>query len=360
MSNNKGGRSTIGDYASGYHKKGSIYGLSLVEIQEPIPLVGHIAFGVIDRGTNIIQVRPSTLCPHNCIYCSVDAGPRTATRQTELLVEPYYLSRWVHKLAEFKNIPVEALIDGVGEPLTHPKIYDLIWRIKNHKLIRTVAVETHGGFLSKNLLNKLYESGLDRINLSIDTVDQEKARSLAGVKWYNVSKILNLIDWALENTGLDIVLTPVVVPGYNDSDIVELIKFAKSRKLGNRSGWPTGILIQKYELHRYGRKPRGVRPWSWKYFYQWLAKLEKETGYLLRPRMEDIGIVRARKLPEPYRKGEKVSVILIGEGWRKGEILGVDHKGLRVFAVYCNDCRIGQRVTVKVVRSKDNIFVAVK
>jgi uncharacterized Fe-S cluster-containing radical SAM superfamily enzyme len=45
------------------------------KIRRPIPLVGHIAFGVIDRGTNIIQVRPTSLCNLNCIFCSVDAGP---------------------------------------------------------------------------------------------------------------------------------------------------------------------------------------------------------------------------------------------------------------------------------------------
>ncbi|MFB6216441.1 MAG: radical SAM protein, partial [Candidatus Aenigmatarchaeota archaeon] len=36
-----------------------------------IPLLGHIAFGLIDRGTNLIQVRPITGCNLKCIYCSV-------------------------------------------------------------------------------------------------------------------------------------------------------------------------------------------------------------------------------------------------------------------------------------------------
>jgi uncharacterized Fe-S cluster-containing radical SAM superfamily enzyme len=51
-----------------------------------MPLVGHIAFGVIDRGTNILQVRPTTICPYNCIFCSVDAGPYSRYRQAEFVV----------------------------------------------------------------------------------------------------------------------------------------------------------------------------------------------------------------------------------------------------------------------------------
>ena len=41
-------------------------------IHPPIPLIGHTAFGLIDRGTNIIQVRGLSGCNINCPFCSVD------------------------------------------------------------------------------------------------------------------------------------------------------------------------------------------------------------------------------------------------------------------------------------------------
>ena len=47
------------------------------EVGPPMPLVGHVAFGIIDRGTNLLQIRPTSLCPLSCIFCSVDAGPRS-------------------------------------------------------------------------------------------------------------------------------------------------------------------------------------------------------------------------------------------------------------------------------------------
>jgi len=39
-----------------------------------IPLIGSNSFGLIDRNTSIIDIRPITSCNLNCIFCSVDAG----------------------------------------------------------------------------------------------------------------------------------------------------------------------------------------------------------------------------------------------------------------------------------------------
>ena len=67
-----------------------------------IPLIGHTAFGLIDRGTNLIQVRPCSGCNLNCIFCSVDEGI-SKTRVTDYMVDPDYLLEEFEKLAEFKR-----------------------------------------------------------------------------------------------------------------------------------------------------------------------------------------------------------------------------------------------------------------
>ncbi|MFP3179020.1 MAG: radical SAM protein, partial [Thermocladium sp.] len=41
-----------------------------MEIDERYPLVGSLAFGIIDRGTNVIEVRPTSICSLSCIFCS--------------------------------------------------------------------------------------------------------------------------------------------------------------------------------------------------------------------------------------------------------------------------------------------------
>ncbi len=338
----------------------AIWNRELYEIGPPTPLVGHIAFGVIDRGTNVLQVRPATACPHNCIYCSVDAGPHSRTRATEYLVDVEYLVDWVEAVAKYKGERVEALLDGVGEPLTHPRILDLIRMLSESPHVWRVALETHGGFLTRRLAEKLSDAGLDRLNLSLDTLDRDKARLLSGVAWYDVGRILEAARFLLEETPTDVVLTPVVVPGLNEEDMVDLIEWARVYGAGEKSGWPTGVLIQKMEVHKYGRVPRRVKPWSWKRFYQWLRRLEEETGYRLIVSMEELGFHRTRQLDKPYSRGEEVILEIIGPGWHRGERLAVDREWSRVFALYCRrECR-GSRVAARIVRDKDNIYVAVR
>ena len=52
------------------YNKPAIY----VHQNSDIPLIGSSYFGIIDRNTNIIELRPITGCNLNCIYCSVDEG----------------------------------------------------------------------------------------------------------------------------------------------------------------------------------------------------------------------------------------------------------------------------------------------
>jgi len=337
-----------------------VWGRELARLGEPLPLVGHIAFGVLDRGTNVLQVRPSTLCPHNCVFCSVDAGPGSRTRQREFLVDADYLVDWVERVARAKGVMVEALLDGVGEPLTHPHILDIIRALSQSPHVWRVAVETHGGFLTRKLVDKLDEAGLSRINLSLDTLDPEKARILVGVDWYDPRKVARAAEYALEETSIDVVLTPVVVPGVNEEDMRDLIEWARRHGAGEKSGWPTGVLIQKMEIHKYGRKPRRVRPWSWSQFYRWLQGLEEETGYRLRPSMEELGYRRAPRLEEPYKPGDSIVLEVVGPGWRKGELLAVDREYRRVMALYCRRPGCRGRVTARIARSRDNIYVATR
>src|SRR3989339_751035 len=60
-------------------------------------LLGANYFGLVDRGTNIIEVKPMTGCNLSCIYCSVDEGV-TSARKTDYLVEAAYLVEEFRKL----------------------------------------------------------------------------------------------------------------------------------------------------------------------------------------------------------------------------------------------------------------------
>ncbi|MDD5735917.1 MAG: radical SAM protein, partial [Methanothrix soehngenii] len=59
--------------------------------ESDIPLVGCLYFGVVDRGSNLLQIRPSCGCNLSCPFCSVDAGPSSRSRVTDYQVDLDYL-----------------------------------------------------------------------------------------------------------------------------------------------------------------------------------------------------------------------------------------------------------------------------
>ena len=323
---------------------------------DDLPLIGHVAFGVIDRGTNILQVRPTTICPLNCVFCSVDAGPFSRYRQSEFIIDLRHLIKWFDKVLELKSGEVdEALIDGVGDPTTYPRLPDLVKELK--KRVSRVAIETHGEILSKSLIDDLDKAGLDRINLSIDTLDPEKARFLQGVKWYNVDKVRELAEYIVRNTRIDIHLTPVWIPGVNDRDIEEIIRWGLSIGVGKRFP-PFGI--QKYMIHRYGRKIRGVREIDWESFRRFLESLEKKYGVPLYYKNIDFGIRRSKSVPIKYGVGERIIARVVSPGWLRREALAVDlDEDLVITIIDIDDLEalINKRVRVRIIENSDNIYV---
>lgn len=115
----------------------------VLRITSGVPLVGSVAFGLIDRGTNVIQVRPVSSCPLSCVFCSTDAGPSSWTRRTEYVVELNYLLTWFDRvLREKRASGIEAHIDTVGDPFTYYGIVNLIRELRGIPEVSVISVQT--------------------------------------------------------------------------------------------------------------------------------------------------------------------------------------------------------------------------
>ncbi len=322
------------------------------------PLLGLLPIGVIDRGTNVLQVRPTTICPLNCIFCSVDAGPFSRHRWAEYIVSPRTIIDTVELVARHKGVGLEALIDTVGDPLTYPYLPKLVRELKKIPQISSVAIETHGALLTKKIIDKLDDAGLDRINLSIDTLNEDKARFLQGVKWFNVRKVMELAEYLVKNTSIDLHVTPVWIPGINDDDVIEVVKWAL--KIGAGKKWPP-VTIQKYNVHKFGRRIPNVKPMGWQEFWRKLEDLEKKLGIRLRWGMDEWGMRYMPRVPNPMKKNDIVVATIIGRGWLKGEYLGYV-PGKKRFLTIVNfrhklDMENRVNVYVKIIDDKDGIFI---
>lgn len=329
----------------------------LFEVSDPLPLLGCIAFGLIDRGTNVIQVRPITTCPLSCIFCSTDAGPRSRHRRTEYIVPLEYLVEWFEKVVAFKGrYGIEAHIDTVGDPITYPKIADLVSSLSQVEGVRVVSMQTHGSTLTEKLLDELSDAGLTRINFSIDALDPDLAKKLSGTRWYDPERIINLMHHVVSNTKIDLLVAPVWIPGLNDSEIPKIIKLAK--ELGAGKKYPA-LGIQKYLVHKRGRKVKGVKLISWRKFYSQLRRWEEDFGVKLVLSPEDFGTHKRPKLPIPYKRFEVIRVEVVGPGWLKGEALAVTEKHDRsVMLVNAENLPIGIKLKARIISNRDNIFIA--
>ena len=318
-----------------------------------IPLVGCLYFGVVDRGSNLLQIRPSCGCNLSCPFCSVDAGPHSKSRVTDYQVELDYLMEAVEEIAPFKGPGVECHIDSPGEPMLYPDIVELVRRLKQIKEVSVVSMQSNGSLLSEKKIEQLEEAGLDRINLSIHSLDPEKAAYLAGAPCFDIEKIKEAAE-KIAKSKIDLLIAPVYIPGINDPDIPELIRFALDIGAGKR--WPP-LGIQKFEHYRLGRSPGKVRAQSWWQFYnRSMADWEKQLSIPLRLRPQDFAIEKRPMIPTVLERKEKTWVDIRAPGWVRGEILGVAKN--RVVSVM--DCPVTQgRVRVQIVSNKHNIYVAV-
>lgn len=317
-----------------------------------VPLLGYNAFGLIDRGTNLIQVRGASGCNLSCIFCSVDEGPYSRTRLLDYMVDVDYLLKWFRDVAKIKGKGLEAHLDGQGEPLLYPFIVELVQGLREMEEVDVISIQTNATLLDDGLVEELAEAGLDRANVSIHSLDPEKARMLMGMKNYNLEHVLDMIE-AMIGAGIDVLIAPVIIFGLNDDEAGDFIEFA--RKVGAGRRWPA-LGFQNYIPYKFGRKPTVAKLTSFRDFYTWLRGLEEKTGMkplVLKPK--HFGMERRHFIPLAFRAGEVVRAKVVLPGRIKGEMIASARN--RLIEVINTHARVGDTIKVKIIRTRHGIYI---
>lgn len=316
-----------------------------IDRESGIPLIGLAYIGVVLRSNNsLIQVRPTTLCNMNCGFCSTDAGCNS--RHNQYVVELGWLLEWVKAVVEHYEEIDWVHIDSVGEVMMYKDLFKLIKGLKKIKGVGKVSMVTNGSLLTKDNIKKLEDAGLDKLNISMHSLDKEKARLLFGTKAYDVDKVIRAVK-LVKKTGIELWITPVYLPGLNDNDIEELIKFSMKNNCG--------IGIQKYEVHKYGRKIKKVKEQNYFQFYKKLDEWEKRFNVKLKYGASDIGVRKVKQLPVKLEKGKIYAVSVMKEGWMKGQMIGAA-ENRAVTLVDC-DKNKGAVIKARVIENKNNIYM---
>lgn len=321
----------------------------LTEINEKsgIPLVGVIQFGIIDRGTSLLQIRTTTVCNMNCPFCSTDAGPFSKFHKNNFIVEPDYMIKWIKEIINLKNSDIHCNIDSVGEPTTYKELPYLIKEMSKIKEVKFISMQTNGTFLTEELINDLEKAGLNRIHISIHSLDSALSKKLFGSENYSINDIRNSLK-LLSKSKIEVLLAPVYLPGINDSDILEIIKLAK--EFNFRLG------IQKYEEYKYSRKMKNVKKTNYYRFYNKLKEWEKEFNIKLTLNPKDLQVEKAKSLPKVFDINEKIFADIKCPGWFPNQMIAVAKNR----SITVNDCskNINDKVKIKITENKNNIYMA--
>ncbi|EAL4803888.1 GTP 3',8-cyclase MoaA [Campylobacter jejuni] len=233
------------------------------------------------RKINYLRISVTQRCNFRCLYCMPKIPFDYQPKENLLSFEELFL---------FVKAAIDEGIEKIritgGEPLLRKDLSIFIKMISDYKSDIDLAITTNG-FLLKDFAKDLKNAGLKRLNISFDTLDHKKAKTLAQKDV--LDSVLSGIDEAL-NLDLKVKLNTVALKNLNDDELISLLEFAKSKKAQIR-------FIEFMEnTHAYGKlqglkRDEIIQILSQKYQIQLIKKDEKAPVSIYKADDYEFGII---------------------------------------------------------------------
>ncbi|EAH5737395.1 GTP 3',8-cyclase MoaA [Campylobacter jejuni] len=233
------------------------------------------------RKINYLRISVTQRCNFRCLYCMPKIPFDYQPKENLLSFE---------ELCLFVKAAIDEGIEKIritgGEPLLRKDLSIFIKMISDYKSDIDLAITTNG-FLLKDFAKDLKNAGLKRLNISLDTLDHKKAKTLAQKDV--LDSVLSGIDEAL-NLDLKVKLNTVALKNLNDDELISLLEFAKSKKAQIR-------FIEFMEnTHAYGKlqglkRDEIIQILSQKYQIQLIKKDEKAPVSIYKADDYEFGII---------------------------------------------------------------------
>jgi cyclic pyranopterin phosphate synthase len=179
------------------------------------PLVDGFA-----RRVRYLRISVTDRCNFRCSYCMPeDLGSAIAFAPRSEVLSFEEIERVVHVFARFG---VRKLRLTGGEPLVRKGIVDLVARLRSVPGIEQIVMTTNGALLAEHAA-PLVAAGLAGVNVSLDTLDENRFRRLSGRG--ELQPVLDGIG-AARMAGLALKLNTVALRGENDDELVALCEHA--------------------------------------------------------------------------------------------------------------------------------------
>lgn len=174
------------------------------------------------RAITYLRVSVTDRCDFRCTYCM--AEHMTFLPKKDLLS----LEELDRLCSTFIDKGVRKIRLTGGEPLVRKNIMHLIGSLSRHieaDRLDELTLTTNGSQLSR-YAEELAACGIKRINVSLDTLDAEKFKTIT--RWGDLAQVLRGID-AAQKVGLHIKLNAVALKGFNDHEIPDMLRWAHGR-----------------------------------------------------------------------------------------------------------------------------------
>lgn len=182
-------------------------------------------FDHFNRQINYLRISVTDRCNLRCIYCMPEEGIQLLNRADILSFE---------EIADFTRMAVENGITKVrltgGEPLVRKDFVKLVAMLAAIDGLEDLSMTTNGILLSEHAVD-LKKAGLNRINISLDTVNPDKFCQIT--RNGDLAKVLEGIE-AARNAGLEPIKINCVIIGQPDDDSRKLKQFCETRGLSLR------------------------------------------------------------------------------------------------------------------------------
>ncbi|MFB5661459.1 GTP 3',8-cyclase MoaA [Alteribacillus sp. HJP-4] len=156
---------------------------------------------------------------------------------------------------QFVKLGVKKIRLTGGEPLLRKNVPELVERLSHIKQIEDIALTTNGVYLVKQA-ESLKAAGLDRVNISLDALDEEIFQQMNGRR-VKPQIVLNGIEAAIE-AGLGVKVNMVVKKDVNDNQVEKLADYCRKlgvtlrciefMDVGQTNGWDFSQVVPKKEL----------------------------------------------------------------------------------------------------------------
>lgn len=197
-----------------------------------------------------LRISVTDRCNFRCSYCMPDDVYDWVNKDEILSFEE------IARLAGiFAGLGAKKIRLTGGEPLLRKELHRLVRMLSAVPGLDDISLTTNGALLAEQIVD-LSSAGLKRINVSLDTLDAAKFRSIT--KWGDLSPVLEGLSAAKQAGLASIKINAVMIRGFNEDEILNLVdygrengfvlRFIEYMDVGNANQWSLDKLVPKTEI----------------------------------------------------------------------------------------------------------------